>query len=272
MEVSELSDDTKKETENNKTEEQEEGANDTKSREAKPVGLIEPDPILKAFANVHNMDEALKLLDISDDERKKKSIAVETKIETDIGVMQVKEYSLKPTQKKDRKFSCTFNEDCEEYFPTQGQLNQHLQKVHKASFPCSKCDKKYDTANGLNKHYHKHFQFTNICSHCRKGLQFPKQLTIHEGLHTASLAGKCICPTGGCSKVFLSKQGLEAHRKIHENKEYVCDLCDKPFKTEVRRKQHQIGKHGDGTIAFCGRKFQWPDTKYRHQRECDTCK
>ena len=260
------------ETENAKIEATEEGDNNNKDRKAKPLELIEPDPILKAFTNVKNMDEALELLDISDDEKPKKSIAVETKIETGLGVMQVKEYGLKPTQKKDRKFSCTFNEDCEEYFPTQGQLNNHLQTVHKASFPCSKCEKKYDTANGLNKHYHKHFKFNNTCSHCGKTFQFPKQLSIHEGSHTDSLAGKYICPTGGCSKVFLSKQGLEAHRKIHEAKEYPCDLCDKTFQTEVRRKQHQVGKHGDGTVAFCGRKFQWPDTKYKHQRECDKCK
>ena len=190
------------ETEHAKNEATEEGDNNNKDRKAKPLELLEPDPILK-----------------------------------------------------DRKFSCTFNEHCEEYFPTQGQLNQHLQKVHKASFPCLKCDKKYDTANGLNKHFHKQFKFTNICFHCRKGFQFPKQLTIHEGSHTDSLASKFVCPTGGCSKVFLSKQGLEAHRKIHENKEYICDLCDKPFQTELRQKQHQIGKHGDGTVAFCGRKF-----------------
>ena len=185
--------------------------NDTKSRQAKPLGLIETDPILKAFANVHNMDEALELLDISDNEKPKKYIAVETKIETDIGVMNIKEYGLKPTQKHDRQFSCSFNEDCNKYFSTQGQLNKHLQTVHKASFPCLKCDKIYDTVNGLNKHFHKHFKFNNICSHCGKGFQFPKQLSIHEGSHTDSLVGKFVCPTGGCSKVFLSKQGLEAH-------------------------------------------------------------
>ena len=70
----------------------------------------------------------------------------------------------------------------------------------------------------------------------------------------------------------LSKQGLEAHRKIHEQKEFPCDLCDKTFSTEYRYKQHQVSKHRDGTISFCGRKFQWPDTKYKHQRECDTHK
>ena len=124
-----------------------------KKREAKPTGLIEPDPILKAFANVHTMDQALELLDISDEDKPKKSIAVESEIDTGIGVMKVQEYALKQPNKKDHKFSCSY-EGCDEFFPTQGQLNKHLQAVHKAAFKCSKCDKSYDTANGLNKHYH----------------------------------------------------------------------------------------------------------------------
>ena len=206
-----------------------------KKREAKPTGLIEPAPILKAFANVHTMDQALELLDISDEDKPKKSIAVESEIDTGIGIMKVQEYGLKQLNKKDRKFSCSY-EGCDEFFPTQGQLNKHLQAVHKAAFKCSKCDKSYDTANGLNKHYHKHFKFSNVCSVCGKTFQFPKQLKTHEGKHTDSLVGKYVCPTGGCNKVLLSKQGLEAHHKIHEAQEFPCNLCDKKFNTEYRLK------------------------------------
>ena len=84
-----------------KSEKETETKTEEKEREAKPASLTEPDPILKAFANVHTMEEALQLLDVSDEEKPRKSIAVESKIDTDIGVMNVKEYGLKPTQKKD---------------------------------------------------------------------------------------------------------------------------------------------------------------------------
>ena len=43
---------------------------------AKPENLTEEDPILKACATVHNREEALELLDIWDDEKPQKSIAV----------------------------------------------------------------------------------------------------------------------------------------------------------------------------------------------------
>ena len=32
------------------------------------------------------------------------------------------------------------------------------------------------------------------------------------------------------------------------------------------------GKHGNGAITLCGIKYQWPDSKYRHQVDCDDCK
>ena len=159
---------------------------DLQHRTAKPENLTKEDPILKAFATVHNMEEALELLDVSDDEKPQKSIAVETKIETTDGVMNVKEIGLRKPVKKDRKFSCAFDDNCEEFFPTQGEMNKHLQSVHKATFKCRKCERTYDTANRLNKHYKKHFKFMNICSECGKGFQFPKQLTIHERKHTNS--------------------------------------------------------------------------------------
>ena len=195
---------------------------ETETEQEQSAGLIEPDPILKAFADVHTMNKALELLELSDEDKPKKSIAVESEIDMGIGVMKVQEYDLKQLNKKDHKFSCSY-EGCDEFFPTQGQLNNHLQAVHKASFKCSKYDKSYDTANRLNKHYHKHFKFTNAFSVCGKTFQFPKQLKTHEGKHTDSLVRKYVCPTGGCNKVLLSKQGLEAHRKIHDEQEFPCD-------------------------------------------------
>ena len=50
----------------------------------------------------------------------------------------------------------------------------------------------------------------------------------------STLTALYVCPTGGCNKVLLSKQGLEVHHKIHDEKEFPCDLCDKTFNTEYR--------------------------------------
>ena len=113
---------------------------------------MKPDPILKAFEKVHTVEEAIALLDVSDDGKTHKSIAVETKIETYDCIMNAKLIGLKAPNKRDQKFTCP-QVGCQEFRPTQGELNSHLQRVHKATFPCSKCEKKYEMVNGLNKHF-----------------------------------------------------------------------------------------------------------------------
>ena len=106
----------------------------------------------------------------------------------------------------------------------------------------------------------------------KKLFQFPKQLAIHEGIHRTDNVGKFSYPTRECNKVLLSKQGLEANRKLHEEQKFKCESCDKTFNTELHLRQHIMGKHGEGCYSYCGKHLQWPDTKYRHQHECDKCK
>ena len=238
---------------------------------AKPKNLTEKDPILDAFKDVQNEEELKTLLEPSDDEQNTKSIAVEETIDTGDGAMLVKSYRLKRNNRKERKFACQ-DENCSEVKQTQGELNKHLQFDHKLSFKCHVCERLYDTANGRDKHYKKHFKFNNTCSECGYSCQFPGQMTVHKRKHTTDTAGKFPCPTRGCNKVLLSKATLEAHRKIHEESRHVCEKCNKDYSTILHLKQHLQGKHGNGAITLCGIKYQWPDSKYRHQVDCDDCK
>ena len=132
---------------------------------AKPKNLKEQDPILDAFKDVQNEEDLKMLLEPSDDENNKKSIAVEETIDTNNGAMVVKSYGLKRNNKADRNFKCQ-EVNCSEVKKTQGELNKHLQFDHKITFKCFVCDRMYDTANGRSKHYKKHFKFNNHCSEC----------------------------------------------------------------------------------------------------------
>ena len=238
---------------------------------AKPKNLKEQDPILDVFKDVQNEEDLKTLLEPSDDENNKKSIAVEETIDTNDGAMVVKSYRLKRHNKADRNFKCQ-EVNCSEVKKTQGELNKHLQFDHKITFKCFVCDQMYDTANGRSKHYKKHFKFNNHCSECSYSCQFPAQMNVHECKHTTDNTGKFPCPTRGCSKVLLSKATLDAHRKIHDETRHACDKCDKDFGTILHLNQHLQGKHGNGAIMLCGIKYQWPDSKHRHQVDCDDCK
>ena len=118
----------------------------------------------------------------------------------------------------------------------------------------------------------KHFKFNNHCSECGYSCQFPAQMTVHKHKHTMDNTDKFPCPTRGCSKVLLSKATLDAHRKIHDETRHACDKCSKDFGTILCLNQHLQGKHGNRAIMLCGIKYQWPDSKYRHQVDCDNCK
>ena len=240
-------------------------------RGAKPKNLKEQDPILSAFKDVQNEEDLKTLLEPSDDENNKKSTAVEETIDTNDGAMVVKSYGLKRNNKADRNFKCQ-EVNCSEVKKTQGELNKHLQFDHKITFKCFVCDRMYNTANGRSKHYKKHFKFNNHCSECSYSCQFPAQMTVHKCKHTTDNTGKFPCPTRGCSKVLLSKATLDTHRKIHDETRHACDKCSKDFGTILCLNQHLQGKHGNGAIMLCGIKYQWPDSKYRHQVDCDDCK
>ena len=238
---------------------------------AKPKNLKEQNPILDAFKDVQNEEDLKRLLEPSDDENNKKSIAVEETIDTNDGAMVVKSYGLKRNNKADRNFKCQ-EVNCLEVKKTQGELNKHLQFDHKISFNCFVCDRMYDTVNGRSKHYKKHFKFNNHCSECSYSCQFPAQMNVHKRKHTMDNMGKFPCPTRGCSKVLLSKATLDAHRIIHDETRHACDKCPKDFGTILCLNQHLQGKNGNGAITLCGINYQWPDSKYRHQVDCDECK
>ena len=244
-----------------------------RTRNAKPKNLKEKDPILDALKKAEDKVDLEILLDPSDDDKKNKSIAVEENISTGDGVVNVKSYGLKRNYgKKHRKFPCS-EENCSEVKSTQGELNRHLQYDHKRTFKCSLCDRIYDTANGRDKHFKKHFKYNNICDVCKYSCQFPGQLTVHMRKHTEDSAGKFPCPTRDCSSVLISKANLVAHQKIHQDTKFTCDECKKDYSTDLRYKQHMQGKHGNGCITLCGIKYQWPDSKYRHEGgDCEECK
>ena len=103
--------------------------------------------ILDAFKDVQNEEELKMLLQPSDDEQSKKSIAVEETISTGDGAMVVKSCGLKRNNRKERRFACQ-EHNYLEVKTTQGELNKHLQFDHKLSFKCFVCDEIYDTANG----------------------------------------------------------------------------------------------------------------------------
>ena len=84
---------------------------DNKNQSAKPDKLLEKDPILDAFKDVNDQTDLQILL--SDDNKKRKYSCVgEENLDTNDGVVKVKEYALKKPKKKLKTFHCA-SEGCE---------------------------------------------------------------------------------------------------------------------------------------------------------------
>ena len=84
---------------------------DDKNRSAKPDKLLEKDPIFDAFKEIN--DETDMDILLTDDKKKRKyGCAGEENLDTNDGVVKVKEYALKKPKKKLKTFHCA-SEGCE---------------------------------------------------------------------------------------------------------------------------------------------------------------
>lgn len=118
-------------------------------------------------------------------------------------------------------------------------LLQHFRKTHSdQEFPCDMCGKIFSNKGYLKDHIR--FYHEGI----RKVRPTDKAQTVKQGrnfsaesmalLEKAKIVGeedgsntKVACPV--CDKVLLRHYLVKHHQKIHSNKEYPCDQCDKVF-------------------------------------------
>ena len=168
--------------------------------------------------------------------------------------------------------------NCPEQKGTKKALLKHIATNHKKfRFKCSYCGRKYQTFIGCYKHekLHRHGK-PYTCRYCDKSFLFEGELGEHECKHTRKNLWKCELPD--CDKAYPSKRAMKAHVKSHYEEDVVCDKilengkeCVQVCINSVHLRQHQRGMHGEGWLSPCAKRFNWPGTMYKHQRECDDC-
>ena len=179
---------------------------DNKHRSAKPDKLSEVDPILDALKDANDKTD-LEIL-LSDDNKKRKSSCVgEEQLDTNDGVVKVKEYALKKPKKKLKTFHCA-SEGCETTENTRKAINQHEKETHKdLQYSCECCGAtNFSSFDAMFKHTQRHFEFMHSCSVCSKKFQFPSQVEKHMSVHDK--AKGFICTWRGCKKVLANKDSL----------------------------------------------------------------
>ena len=151
-------------------------------------------------------------------------------------------------------YTCCYS-GCEKKFQRPSRLETHL-LAHSGErpFKCNICDKDFTRNAHLKRH---------------------KQIN-HEGVKTPTAEVSC----DQCGNIFANKYSLKKHvKKVHEVKQYECEVCGKQFHKNHLLKVHKLEHSGDihpHKCNQCDKQFKFPGQLKRHERihrgyVCDVC-
>lgn len=103
------------------------------------------------------------------------------------------------------------------------------------SFPCSICKLEFIAKQQMLEHRAKHTKLFK-CKTCSEGFFTEEKLAKHMEKEPHNY------PCDNCGKVLVSKASLQRHRVVHGEKNHMCDVCNRAFKTARDMKNHKLGK------------------------------
>lgn len=111
------------------------------------------------------------------------------------------------------------------------------------TWPCDLCSRVYKCSTHLDNHRLRHFepQIEQYfpCDICSRSYKFQSQLNIHRRRHFKPTI-KC----SQCDKLFYDKYSLKEHiSQYHENRRFICDICNHAAPTKAVLRVHIVAKH-----------------------------
>ncbi|XP_071244146.1 uncharacterized protein [Salvelinus alpinus] len=107
------------------------------------------------------------------------------------------------------------------------------------------------------------------CSFCGKAFSFPKQVEIHQRMHTGEKPFSCHL----CRASFSDSSNLKRHQRVHTGeKPYSCPQCEKRFSHQHQLKMHLKVHTGERPFActYCGKRFSERSYLRIHQQKMHT--
>ncbi|XP_020342882.2 transcriptional regulator MNL1-like [Oncorhynchus kisutch] len=110
-----------------------------------------------------------------------------------------------------------------------------------------------------------------LCSFCGKAFSFPKQVEIHQRMHTGEKPFGCHL----CRASFSQSSSLNRHQRVHTGeKPYSCTQCEKRFSRQHQLKMHLKVHTGERPFAcmHCGKRFSERSYLRIHQQKMHTAR
>uniref|UniRef100_A0A8C7NHL4 C2H2-type domain-containing protein n=1 Tax=Oncorhynchus mykiss TaxID=8022 RepID=A0A8C7NHL4_ONCMY len=104
------------------------------------------------------------------------------------------------------------------------------------------------------------------CSFCGKAFSFPKQVEIHQRMHTGEKPYSCHL----CQASFSHSSNLKRHQRVHTGeKPYSCPHCEKRFSRQDQLKMHLKVHTGERPFActHCRKRFSERSNLRIHQQK-----
>uniref|UniRef100_A0A8C7DW33 C2H2-type domain-containing protein n=1 Tax=Oncorhynchus kisutch TaxID=8019 RepID=A0A8C7DW33_ONCKI len=112
--------------------------------------------------------------------------------------------------------------------------------------------KNYSSSSAISRSGGKEKRFP--CSFCGKAFSFPKQVEIHQRMHTGEKPFGCHL----CRAKFSHSSSLKRHQRVHTGvKPFSCTQCQMCFAQAGHLKRHQRVHTGERPFActHCGKRF-----------------
>lgn len=144
---------------------------------------------------------------------------------------------LQPGDEKKSSSESKSNVPRKSYYQPKTNRLEHdkfLQQHYKIT--CNKCHLPFDTFPLLCKHYSKEHNERGFVTCCEMKFFDRSLLVDHINYHLNPEYFKC----KDCGKVLTQRRCLWAHMKLHEEKKFCCDVCDKKFVQKSKLERHKL--------------------------------